>query len=63
MSDDDKGFLMLLIVLGVLGMFGGAGYALIEGMPPGQVIGYALAGFAVGVAVLPVLLILLAITS
>jgi hypothetical protein len=39
MSDDDKGFLMLLIVLGVLGMFGGAGYALIEGMPPGQVIG------------------------
>jgi hypothetical protein len=32
-------------------------------MPPGQVIGYALAGFAVGVAVLPVLLILLAITS
>jgi hypothetical protein len=58
MSDKDQGFLILLLIVGVLGMLFGAGYALEQGMSTGRVVGYALSGFATGAAILLVLFVL-----
>jgi hypothetical protein len=58
MSDEDQGFLILLLIVGVLGMLLGAGSALNDGMSAGRVIGHALMGFATGVAMILALIIL-----
>jgi hypothetical protein len=58
MSDEDQGFFILLLIVGVLGMLLGAGSALNDGMSAGRVIGHALMGFATGVAMLLLLVVL-----
>jgi hypothetical protein len=58
MKSESSGELQATIILMVLGIMGGLGYGLINGLPIRVVIGYGLIGGVVGVGSLVLLIVL-----